>query len=93
MQHMVGVFMQVDVERAEMDLLRGIKKEDWHKICQLSLEVHDVACDTERVTSNAASRVAVLVHMLKQQGFTKTVVDQSPRMHGTNLYMVYATRG
>jgi hypothetical protein len=83
-------WLQVDAERAELDVLRGIKQEDWHKICQLSLEVHDIVGDED--VSCGTSRVEMLVHMLNRQGFRHVVTEQSPRMRGTNLYMMYATR-
>lgn len=91
---------QVDAERAELDVLRGIRDEDWHKIRQLSLEVHDIACDDHDASlgtigraSGAIRRVEVIVLVLKKHGFQTVVVEQSPRMHGTNLFMIYATRG
>ena len=34
--------LKIDVERAELEVLRGIALNDWPKIQQMVLEVHDI---------------------------------------------------
>lgn len=72
--------LKVDVERAELDVLRGIRDNDWPRVRQLVLEVHD-----------EEGRLAAVTGILEARGF-HLVVDQDPVMAGTGLYVVYATR-
>lgn len=41
--------LKVDVERAELAVLRGVDAADWPRIRQVSMEVHDVDGQLERV--------------------------------------------
>jgi FkbM family methyltransferase len=51
-------FLKIDVEGAEEHVVRGICPEDWRRVQQVALEVHDVA-----------GRVDRLAEMLAEQGF------------------------
>ena len=77
----------MDVERAELEVLQGIEEADWPKIKQIAMEVHDL-CD-----GNGVRRVHALQSMLQERGFGRITVDQEASMRGTDLYMMYATRG
>jgi len=70
--------LKVDVEKSELDVLLGIAEEDWGKIKQVVLEVHD----TDR-------RLAAITELLDRHGF-KFVVEQDRLLQHTNLYNIYA---
>ncbi|MEV0001772.1 FkbM family methyltransferase [Micromonospora sp. NPDC050980] len=72
--------LKVDVERAERDVLAGIAEEDWPRIGQLVLEVHDVD-----------GRLAEVDALLHRHGF-RTVVTQEERLSDTSMHMVFGTR-
>ncbi|HUQ56446.1 amino acid adenylation domain-containing protein [Lentzea sp.] len=68
--------LKIDVERAELAVLAGIRDEDWPKIRQVAAEVHD-----------AGDRLGTVLSLLALQGF-RTSVDR----HDTGLATVYAVR-
>ncbi len=70
--------IKLDAERSELDALAGIAEEDWPKIRQFVVEVHDAGI-RDRV-----------VEVLNRRGF-ETVVEQDVYLEGTELYNVYAT--
>jgi amino acid adenylation domain-containing protein/FkbM family methyltransferase len=70
--------LKVDVEKSELDVLEGIDAEDWSKIRQIVMEVHDSGGRLEAVTA-----------MLKQHGF-EFVVEQDEFLKNTSLYNIYA---
>ncbi|HEY0603235.1 MAG TPA: amino acid adenylation domain-containing protein [Herpetosiphonaceae bacterium] len=70
--------LKIDVEKSELDVLAGIVEQDWPKIKQIVLEVHD--------RNGALARVG---RLLEDHGFTLTV-DQNPLLADTALYNVYA---
>jgi len=72
--------LKVDVERAELDVLRGVGERDWPKIRQVVLEVHDQHGRRSEVT-----------RMLERHGFD-VVTEQEPAMRGTDVHMLYGTR-
>ena len=72
--------LKIDVEKAELDVLRGIEAPDWRRIRQVVVEVHD-----------EAGRLAAIVAMLEQHGFMTTTA-QDPIMRGTAVWLVYARR-
>jgi FkbM family methyltransferase len=74
-------FLKVDVEGAELDVLRGIRAEDWAKIDRLAVEVHDVA-----------GRVQTMRALLASAGFSAVHVDQEWPFEGTDIYMLHAGR-
>lgn len=82
--------MKVDVEGAELDVLRGIRQEDWSKIKQIVMEVHDVQ-----------GRLQAACEVLQQQGYTvHTEAQGTSTVRGYRmtiprslaLHYVYATR-
>ena len=74
------ILLKVDVERAELDVLRGVDLEDWSIIEQAALEVHQ-------------ENLAPVVDILKSAGgFLNIDTLQTPDLEGTSIYMVYATK-
>ena len=72
--------LKLDVEKAELDVLRGIDEPDWHRIQQVVAEVHDMR-----------GRCQVISQMLTTRGFS-VVIEQDPEWRGTRVHMLYATR-
>lgn len=74
--------LKIDVEKSELDVLLGIDREDWGKIKQIVIEVHDLENRVERVTA-----------LLTSNGFSKIIVEQEQYLKGTDIYNMYALRG
>ncbi|WP_210571199.1 FkbM family methyltransferase [Streptomyces sp. GESEQ-4] len=72
--------LKVDVERAELDVLRGVGAADWPRIGAVVAEVHD-----------EGGRLTQLSDLLRDVGFSLRV-RQDPALRGTELYEVYAYR-
>jgi FkbM family methyltransferase len=72
--------LKIDVEGAELDVLEGIRDEDWPLIRQAVIEVHD-----------RGERGSAVADRLRDRGFRLTV-EQEPLMRGTDVHLVYATR-
>lgn len=64
----------------ELDVLAGIDPDDWPKIRQVAIEVHD-----------EGGRGTAIAAMVAERGF-QVAIDQDERMRGTAVRMVYATR-
>ncbi|MGA9770154.1 MAG: FkbM family methyltransferase, partial [Blastocatellia bacterium] len=76
--------LKVDVEKSELEVLRGLSDEDWGKVKQIVMEVHD-----------SDDRIASISALLKNHGFD-FVLDQDASFANTGLYHIYAihpTRG
>jgi sterol 3beta-glucosyltransferase len=74
-------FLKVDVEGAELEVLRGIRAEDWVKIDCLAVEVHDVA-----------GRVQAMRAMFRSAGLSAVHVNQDWPFEDTDVYMLHAAR-
>jgi len=74
--------LKIDVERAEVDALRGVEPSDWPQIQQVVMEVHD---------SNNALQEAMSI-LTGAGGFDNVVVEQDDALKGTDLYTMYCTR-
>jgi 31-O-methyltransferase len=72
--------LKIDVEQAEMEVLRGVEESDWPKITQVVIEVHD-----------EHGRGAEISRNLIRRGF-RVEIDQDRPMRGTPVRMLYATR-
>ncbi|HWN45491.1 MAG TPA: amino acid adenylation domain-containing protein, partial [Thermoanaerobaculia bacterium] len=72
--------LKIDVEKSEMEVLGGIRDEDWPKIRQVVVEVHDEAGRLERATS-----------LLRRHGF-EVFVEQETALTGSGFHNVYARR-
>ena len=70
--------LKVDVEKSELEVLQGLKPEDWRRIRQLVVEVHDVEGRLDQVKS-----------LLEEHGY-KLVVEQDRTLKQTRLYNIYA---
>ncbi|HET9917756.1 MAG TPA: amino acid adenylation domain-containing protein, partial [Candidatus Binatia bacterium] len=71
--------LKVNVEKSELDVIKGIKDHDWPKIKQLVVEV-DVKENLPTITS-----------LLEKHGY-EYVVEQDDLLEGTSLCYVYAIR-
>src|SRR6185503_20254694 len=72
--------LKIDVQKSEMEVLEGIREEDWRKIQQVVVEVHDIEGRLSRVTG-----------LLEEHGF-QHAVEQEQLLETTNQYTVYARR-
>ncbi len=72
--------LKIDVEKSEQEVLAGIDAEDWPKIKQIAIEVHETN-----------GQIAALEHLLSDRGFAVVVVEEES-LSGTGLFNVYATR-
>lgn len=70
--------LKIDVERSELDVLRGIEDGDWLKIQQIVIEVDE-------------SLLQEIMHLLKERGFD-LVVDEETLLEGSGFYNIYAIR-
>lgn len=72
--------LKLDVQKCELDVLRGIKEDDWRRIRQIVAEVHDMDGRLKRITN-----------LLEQHGYN-VVVDQDSLYVGSVMYLIYAVR-
>ncbi|MDP9122837.1 MAG: FkbM family methyltransferase [Acidobacteriota bacterium] len=72
--------LKVDVEKAELEALAGVREEDWEKVRQVVVEVHDVSGRLREVTG-----------LLARHGFEVTV-EQDRWLVSTTLWNVFARR-
>lgn len=81
-QHLDHVdLLKIDVERAELDVLKSIATEHWALIRQIVLEVHDLE-----------GRLAQIMALLQQKGFEHIVCQQSKELEGSVLFTLYCRR-
>ena len=73
--------LKIDVEKAELDVLNGIKSQDWLKIQQIVAEVH-----------NLNNRVQYIEHLLYRNGFSQVVIEQNPIFEHLDIFNIYAKR-
>ncbi|MPZ14326.1 MAG: amino acid adenylation domain-containing protein [Chloroflexi bacterium] len=71
--------LKINVEKSELDVLRGIGLDDWPRIRQMVIEV-DLQEHMEPITA-----------LLEQQGY-EVLVEQDPLLMNTELCYVYAIR-
>ncbi len=72
--------LKVDVEKSELAVFQGIAAEDWDKIEQTVIEVHDFDHRVERLTE-----------LLQSHGF-EVVAEQDDGFAETAVYQLYARR-
>ncbi|MEH2331115.1 amino acid adenylation domain-containing protein [Nostoc sp.] len=72
--------LKIDVEKSEQDVLSGIQQEDWQKIKQIVVEVHNINGRLEEITA-----------LLKKHGYDLTI-EQDALLEDTVLYNIYAKR-
>ena len=72
--------LKIDVEKSELDVLNGVHEEDWQKIEQIVVEVHD-----------QHEHLALVMDLLRRHDYYLTV-EQADLLTNTGLYTVYARR-
>ncbi|HYO62586.1 MAG TPA: FkbM family methyltransferase, partial [Pyrinomonadaceae bacterium] len=78
-------FLKVDVQQAELEVLRGLSDDDWSKVRQVVMEVHDAPGQPSE------GRLAQVLELLKRHGF-EVVAEQDTALAGTDRHSVYARR-
>ena len=73
--------LKVNVEKAELDVIRGIDDQDWMKIRQVVLQVHD-----------RDGRLQEITGLLRRHGFDVYVVEDWAVEASQHVYYVYASR-
>lgn len=73
--------LKIDVEKSELDVLLGIKKQDWPKIKQIVVEIHDIE-----------DRVEKIKNLLSAHGFKQILIEQEPLFKGSEIFNLYALR-
>lgn len=72
--------LKIDVEKSELEVLRGLVDEDWPKVRQVVAEVHDIDGALDHFTSR-----------LDRHGFT-VALEQDALLDGTEIHEVFAVR-
>ncbi len=72
--------LKIDVEKGELDVLLGISGENWKKIQQIVIEVHDIEGRLKRITD-----------LLNQHNYIFTV-EQESSLKNSNIYNIYAKK-
>jgi len=73
--------LKIDVEKSELDVLQGIRDEDWPKIRQISIEAHDLD-----------GRMDAIATLLKKHDYQLEVGQEDALLEDTCLFNIYATR-
>lgn len=70
--------LKVDVQKAELEVLRGLGDDDWPRIRQVVMEVHDLD-----------GRLGEITRLLEARGF-RVAVEQDEAVEGSVLYNLFA---
>jgi FkbM family methyltransferase len=73
--------LKIDAEKCEVDIINGIDADDWSKIKQIVVEVHDIE----------GSSLSYIDTKLKQQGFN-VYIEQEENFELTGIYNLYGYR-
>ena len=73
--------LKIDAEKSELGIVQGIAEEDWPKIAQLVIEIHDASGESVRR----------IERLLAARGF-QCAVEQQALLERAGLYNLYATR-
>ena len=73
--------LKVDAEKAELEIFRGIEAQDWPKIQQIVVDVHDLDQRLETMTA-----------LFQQYGLRKIAVGQPPTLKNSEIFTVHAMR-
>ncbi len=73
--------LKVDAEKAELAIFQGIEAQDWPKIQQVVVGVHDLDHRLEAMTA-----------LLQQYGLSESVVGQPPTLKNSDIFTVHAMR-
>ena len=74
--------LKIDVEHAELDVLRGVSEAHWPRVRQVVMEVHDVH-----------DRLAQVQALLRCRGLRRIVLSQSPALSRFGVWQLWAIRG
>jgi phthiocerol/phenolphthiocerol synthesis type-I polyketide synthase E len=72
--------LKIDVQKSELDVLRGLAPEDWSKVRQIAMEVHDLD-----------GQLVEVQELLHGHGYN-VVTEQDPLYHGSVMYNLYAVQ-
>jgi FkbM family methyltransferase len=72
--------LKIDVEKAELDVIRGVGDANWQRIRQVVVEVH-----------NTEGRLDALRSLFGVLGY-QVVVEQDPMLARTNIWTLYGVR-
>jgi amino acid adenylation domain-containing protein/FkbM family methyltransferase len=72
--------LKIDVQKSELELLDGIESQDWKKIMQVVIEVHDIDDRLEKMSA-----------LLREQGFEINIKQESS-LAGSSQYLLYGVR-
>lgn len=78
-------FLKIDVQRAEVDVLNGIREEHWPIVQQIAMEVHD------GLNTSTGGRLQQIAADLGGRGF-RVIVEQDERLSGTDRHNLFAVR-
>jgi FkbM family methyltransferase len=78
-------FLKIDVQRAEHDVLRGIRASHWPLVQQIAMEVHDKA------NTPTAGRLETITRDLTERGFV-VAVEQQGVLVGSDRHNLFARR-
>jgi len=70
--------LKIDVQKSEMDVIEGIKDEDWRAIRQVALEAHDLDGRLDKIT-----------RLLNKRDF-EIIAEQDEMYQGSVIYNLYA---
>jgi FkbM family methyltransferase len=73
--------LKVDVEGAELDVLRGIRDEDWPKLRSLVIEVQD-----------EDGRLQAIQDLLARHGLDEIALERSKALEASTFYVLHARR-
>ncbi|MFP5284360.1 MAG: FkbM family methyltransferase, partial [Thermoanaerobaculia bacterium] len=72
--------LKIDVEKSEMEVLGGLRDEDWPRIRQVAVEIYD-----------EHGRLEQALGLLRRHGF-EVAVEQETALSGSGFYNLYARR-
>lgn len=70
--------LKLDVQKSELDVLLGLEREDWPRVRQIALEVHDLD-----------GRLGTVLNLLEERGY-RVVSEQDPLYRGSVMYNLFA---
>lgn len=73
--------LKLDAEKSELPVLQGIREEDWPRIRQLVMEVHD----------QEGPVIDAVTQILRDKGF-ELAIEEETYLHNSGLYNIFATR-
>jgi len=78
-------FLKIDVQRAEHDVLQGIRERHWPLVQQIAMEIHDKA------NTPTDGRLETITRELTQRGFV-VAVEQQGVLIGSDRHNLFARR-